>query len=465
VRSWRPKARTALAGSPATSGVSALEATSDGNIPRPTAQGTDERPKGPDHRFGSNSQGAPSLGPAGARILGSMSTTALLAVDGAAPIRASDVDIVIPVYNEEAALEFSVHRLHAYLTGRFPLSWTVTIVDNASRDQTWGIACRLANELIGVRAIHLDEKGRGRALRAAWSTSTARIVAYTDVDLSTDLDGLLPLVAPLLSGHSDVAIGSRLASGARVIRGPRREVLSRGYNIVLKMALRSRFTDAQCGFKAVRAEVARALLPLVEDNGWFFDTELLVLAERNGLRIHEVPVDWVDDPDSRVDLVATARHDLKGVLRLLRRFAAGEGNLPGDALPEGPIAPSLAGQLWRFASVGASTSALFALLFVVLSTATGPIGADVLALAACAAVNVAANRRVTFSRRGRPGRRGEYAAGMALAVISVVLTIGALVGLGAAGVTSVGAEVAVLSGLNAAVGVGRFAVLRRWVFR
>src|SRR5439155_19696948 len=169
-------------------------------------------------------------------------------------------------------------------------------------------------------ARHPDAKGRGRALRAAWSASRATVVAYMDVDLSTDLGALLPLVAPLLSGHSDVAIGTRLASGARVVRGPKRELISRSYNLILRTTLRANFSDAQCGFKAMRADVARALLPLVEDEGWFFDTELLVLTEHNGLRIHEVPVDWVDDPVSRVDIVSTAADDLRGVWRLLRRF-------------------------------------------------------------------------------------------------------------------------------------------------
>jgi hypothetical protein len=139
-----------------------------------------------------------------------------------------------------------------------------------------------------------------------------------DVDLSTGLEALLPLVAPLLSGHSDLAIGSRLAAGAHVRRGVRREVISRGYNLLLRLALGVRFRDAQCGFKAVRADVARRLLPGVENRNWFFDTELLVLAERAGLRIHEVPVDWIDDPDSRVRIAATVTEDLRGVWRLLR---------------------------------------------------------------------------------------------------------------------------------------------------
>ena len=165
--------------------------------------------------------------------------------------------------------------------------------------------------------LRLEQKGRGRALRAAWAASDADVLCYMDVDLSTDLAGLLPLVAPLVSGHSDLAIGSRLARGARVSRGPKRELVSRCYNLILHTALRSRFSDAQCGFKAIRGDVAHVLVPAVVDDGWFFDTELLVLAERRGLRIHEVPVDWVDDPDSRVAIVRTAVDDLRGVCRLL----------------------------------------------------------------------------------------------------------------------------------------------------
>ncbi len=243
-----------------------------------------------------------------------------------------DVEIVVPVYNEQKALERSITRLHAYLAEQFPFAALITVADNASTDDTWAIAQHLASKMNNVQALHLDQKGRGRALRTAWSNSQAQVVAYMDVDLSTDLDALLPLVAPLLSGHSQVAIGTRLNRSAHVTRGTKREFISRSYNLILHLALRNRFSDAQCGFKAVRADVARALIPLVEDNGWFFDTELLTLAEHNGLRIHEVPVDWVDDEDSRVDVVSTARDDLRGVWRMVRRFAAGEGALSESSL-------------------------------------------------------------------------------------------------------------------------------------
>jgi glycosyltransferase involved in cell wall biosynthesis len=202
----------------------------------------------------------------------------------------------------------------------------ITIADNASVDGTLGVAKSLAAELEGVRVIHLDAKGRGRALKAAWLASEAAVVAYMDVDLSTDLKALLPLVAPLVSGHSQLATGSRLARGARTKRGPKREFISRAYMLVLRLSLGVGFTDAQCGFKAVRADVAKQLLPRVEDNTWFFDTELLVLAQRAGMRLHEVPVDWTDDPDSRVKIVKTALDDLRGVLRL--RFGASGPHKP-----------------------------------------------------------------------------------------------------------------------------------------
>jgi glycosyltransferase involved in cell wall biosynthesis len=230
------------------------------------------------------------------------------------------IDIVIPVYNEERDLGPSVRRLHDYLGSDFPFPAVITIADNASRDGTLAVAQGLANELTRVRVIHLDKKGRGRALRAAWLQSDARVVAYMDVDLSTDLKALLPLVAPLLSGHSDIAIGSRLARGSRVRRGLKREFISRCYMLVLRLALGAHFTDAQCGFKAVRTSVAKQLLPMVKDEAWFFDTELLILAQRAGMRIHEVPVDWTDDPDSRVAIMRTSIEDLRGVVRL--RFGA-----------------------------------------------------------------------------------------------------------------------------------------------
>jgi len=378
----------------------------------------------------------------------------------------AQVEIVIPVFNEETGLEESVRHLHGYLEDRFPLTWLITIVDNASTDRTWGVACRLSTELVGVQAMRLDQKGRGRALRAAWSASRSPVVAYMDVDLSTDLDGLLPLVAPLLSGHSDLAIGSRLAPGARVVRGPKREAISRAYNLILRTTLRSGFSDAQCGFKAIRTEVAHELLPAVEDQGWFFDTELLVLAEHNGLRVHEVPVDWVDDPDSRVNVVGTATTDLKGVWRMLGRTFSGKASVESarDLRDDDGYEPDLASQLVRFASIGVVSTLVFALLFWLLVEPLGPWLADIVALGVCTVANTAANRRLTFATHGRAGRTRHYLGGLALAAMPLVLTLVTLVVLEGMGVTAVGVQLLALTGANLLAAVGRFVLLRRWVF-
>jgi glycosyltransferase involved in cell wall biosynthesis len=237
------------------------------------------------------------------------------------------VDIVVPVHDEASTLEQNVELLLAYLHREYPFRFRIVVVDNASTDATSAAAAALARRHDEVVAVRLDRQGRGLALREAWSTSNADVVAYMDVDLSTNLESLLPLVAPILSGHSEVAIGTRLAHAAHVRRRLKRELLSRGYNAIVHLLFRARFSDAQCGFKALRTDVARRLLPLVEDDGWFFDTELLLLAERNGFRIHEVPVDWIEDLDSRVDLVPTIAGDLRGLWRMRRAFWRGRARL------------------------------------------------------------------------------------------------------------------------------------------
>ncbi len=226
------------------------------------------------------------------------------------------VDIVIPVYNEEQALGASVDTLVAYLDTYCPYRWHITIGNNASTDSTLQVAQKLTLKDPRISLLNLDQKGRGRALRSAWLSSTADVVAYMDVDLSTNLQSFLPLIAPLVSGHSDWAVGSRLQRGAIVTRQWKREFISRCYNAMIRMVFRNGFSDAQCGFKAIKTTIAHRLIPDVENNEWFFDTELLLLAERRRLRIHEVPVDWVEDLDSRVNIVATAIGDIKGLIRL-----------------------------------------------------------------------------------------------------------------------------------------------------
>ncbi len=241
------------------------------------------------------------------------------------------VEIVIPVYNEEAVLEKSVGTLRSYLQDYFPYRWRITIADNASIDGTWAIAEKLQATYPDVKGLHLEQKGRGRALRYAWSQSDADVVAYMDVDLSTNLKSFLPLVAPIITGHSEMAIGSRLARGAVVTRQWKREIISRCYNLMIKLAFFNAFSDAQCGFKAVRTDVLHQLLPLIENNEWFFDTEMLLLAEHNRLRIYEVPVEWIEDLDSRVKIVKTAAEDIRGLSRMRRLFWRGGGLIQPSA--------------------------------------------------------------------------------------------------------------------------------------
>ena len=391
------------------------------------------------------------------------------------------LDVVVPVFDEERDLAPCIERLHAHLTAAFPYPFRITVADNASTDRTLVVAKDLAARFAEVGVVHLDQKGRGRALHTVWSASDAPVLAYMDVDLSTDLNALLPLVAPLISGHSDLAIGSRLSRTSRVVRGAKREVISRCYNVILRGTLRARFSDAQCGFKAIRRDVAQRLLPLVEDTGWFFDTELLVLAERSGLRIHEVPVDWVDDPDSRVDVLATAITDLRGVARVGRALATGA--LPVAQLRRefgrGPIAvggstaadetagvaPGTTAQVVRFAVIGVISTLAFLLLYSLFRTVMPAQLSNLFALVLTAVANTAANRRLTFGIRGRRHAGRSQVEGLVVFGLGLVLTSGSLALLdvlapGASHAVELGALVVA----NAVATVLRFVAYRAWVF-
>ncbi|HEV7828815.1 MAG TPA: bifunctional glycosyltransferase family 2/GtrA family protein [Pseudonocardiaceae bacterium] len=385
------------------------------------------------------------------------------------------VDVVIPVYNEEIDLEPCVRRLHAHLTAGLPYPFQITVADNASTDTTLEVANRLAAEFPSVRVVHMPEKGKGRALRAVWSTSDAAVLAYMDVDLSTDLAAVLPLIAPLVSGHSDLAIGTRLHRGSRVIRGAKREFISRSYNLMIRHTLSTRFSDATCGFKAIRREVATYLLPLIEDNAWFFDTELLVLAERSGLRIHEVPVDWVDDPDSRVHIVSTAMADLRGIARLARAFATGKlpvhdlraqlGRAPLEPATPG-VPAGLTGQLVRFGAVGVLSTVAYLVLFVLLRGPLGAQGANALTLLITAIANTALNRRFTFGVVGRQGATRQQLQGLIVFGLALGLTSSTLaVAHSLPSTPPAAVELALLVAANAAATLLRFLLLRRWVFR
>ncbi|NRQ34939.1 glycosyltransferase [Nonomuraea sp. NN258] len=387
--------------------------------------------------------------------------------------RLATVDIVIPVLNEERALPGCVRTLAAFLDDSFPLPWRITIVDNGSTDGTWPIATALAGELERVHARRLDIRGRGAALKAAWRESPADIVAYMDVDLSTDLGALFPLVASIASGHSEIAIGTRLSRSARTLRSVKREVVSRTYNALLRYGFGAGFSDAQCGFKAVRSDVVRPLLDLIEDDAWFFDTELLLLAEHNGLRVHEVPVDWIEDTDSRVRVAKTACDDLKGLVRVAwtmsTRGAAVDVRRAEltpthpDAVLARPRAVTLA-KFASFALIGVFSALLYAAIYLPLREVWSPALTNLGALVLTGLVNTEANRRWTFNRLG--GRRTTmHFRAMVTFLANYALTTLAVLGLHAT-VPSTGhvLEVAAVVATYCLLTLIRFTALDRWVF-
>jgi putative flippase GtrA len=371
------------------------------------------------------------------------------------------VDIVVPVYNEEALLERSVERLRDHLDSSFPFSWRIVVADNASTDRTAAIGAGLAASDARVTYLRLEEKGRGRALRAAWGKSDADVVVYTDVDLSTGLTGLLPLVAPLVSGHSDLSIGSRLSSASVVARGPKREVISRCYNLLLRLIFAVRFRDAQCGFKAARTDVVKLLLPAVEDEEWFFDTELLLIAEHNGLRVHEVPVDWTDDPDSRVHLRSTAMADLRGVRRMVGRFVRGRANVDLGAHERTPLADDLGRQTVAFVLIGVASTLTSLAIFIALRDEIGAAWANAVGFTATALGNNWANRRWTFRRRSDDDRVWRTATTFTVFLLSLGGTTLAIASVEGSRRTEL-LVLAISWGLAALV---RFVILRAWVYR
>lgn len=387
------------------------------------------------------------------------------------------LDVTIPVFNEERDLEECLRRLHGHLRESFPHGFRITVADNASTDSTLKIAERVARELPQLAVVHLEEKGRGNALRKVWLASPSPVLAYMDVDLSTDLAALAPLLAPLISGHSDLAIGTRLTRSSRVVRGPKREFISRSYNLMLHSFMGARFSDAQCGFKAIRADVAQQILPHTLDNSWFFDTELLVLAERCGLRVHEVPVDWIDDPDSSVDVVRTALADIRGMVRLTRDLVSGRIPIPElrAALARGPLPASsrtaeqsprssLFGQLVRFAAIGAASTLAYVLIFLFCRGFMDPQLANFLALLVTAIANTGANRRFTFGIQGGNPVRHHFE-GLIVFGIGLALTSGALALVHSTTTPDRWGELLTVVAANLAATAVRFPLFRLWVFR
>ena len=366
------------------------------------------------------------------------------------------VDLVVPVYNEESGLAASIETLLAADTGR-ATELTIIIADNASTDSTPVIGAALAAAHPNVEYVRLDQKGRGRALSQVWQASDADVVAYTDVDLATDIRVLDPMVEIIRSGLADVAIASRLLPGLAISRGIKREIISRCYNRLLRLSLGVGFSDAQCGFKALSAKAAKELLPQVEDSEWFFDTELLARAEWAGYRIHEFGTDWTDDPDSSVDVVDTAWKDLKGIVRLRTsgRTRAG-GEVP---------APNTGAQILHFVDVGIISTLLYAVLFLFAVQVVSPTVANIAALLISTVINTALNRTHTFGVRTPHQRFVSQVKGLAAFALCLAFTSAGLsLASGFTGEWASIATLAVLTAANLAATVVRFVLMRTWVF-
>jgi glycosyltransferase involved in cell wall biosynthesis/putative flippase GtrA len=405
---------------------------------------------------------------------GAVTTTTPAEAAARPPKGLATVDIAIPVLNEERALPGCIATLCEFLGREFPFPWRITIVDNGSTDGTWETAVDLAARYPQVSARRLNIRGRGAAVKAAWNSSDADIVVYMDVDLSTGLDALLPLVAPLATGHCEISIGSRLARGARTRRRLRREVISRTYNSLVRYGFGMRCSDTQLGFKAARLDAVRPLLERIEDDAWFFDTELLILAEHNGLRVHEVPVDWVEDTDSRVRVASAAIANLKGLARINRAICSGRATVEVPRVPNlrathpdpilaRPRAETLA-KFASFAVIGIISTIVYTLIYLPARTAMPPAAANLLALVLVAVCNTEANRRYTFNRAGGPRfvlhlrAAVVFTATYLLTTLAVTAVTQRVPGAGPA------LEIGVLILAYGLVTVLRFVALDRWIF-
>ncbi len=344
-------------------------------------------------------------------------------------------EIVIPIYNEQEVLAASVHRLRAHLRTHFPYPFLLTIADNGSTDGSWDIASRLTDELPDVRAVRVPLKGRGGAIRYAWARSEAVVVAYMDVDLSIDLDAFAPLVASVMSGHSELAIGTRYGQASYVDRTLTRAFFSRSYNYLLRNGLGARFSDGMCGFKAARRDVVQTILPEIRDDRWFFDTELLLLAQQRGLRIHEVPVVCIDDPDSSVHVLRDSCDDLVAMWRVAPRL------LDDRAATRFDVVASLGAAAW----LG---------LFLALAGVLPAVAANAVALVATAVLSSIGLRVFSFGVRGAARAIGHQLRTWTGVVRRLVATT---VGLGALELLVPGAgrpaQVAVLVGSAVLAGV------------
>ena len=231
-------------------------------------------------------------------------------------MRMVKVDIVIPVYNEEVNLEKNINILTEWLKNNFKYEWIVTIADNGSTDNTKKIAKDLDMKNKKIILKEITSKGRGIALRESWLSSTSDICAFMDIDLSTELEYLNEIIYPIVELECEICCGSRWMSSSNVKRGLFRGILSWSYNFILQTTLGLKIKDSQIGFKAIKTDTAKKVIPLIKDNEWFFDTELLLISQKNDLKIKQIPVIWIDHPKSTVVVLKTVKMFLRNVWRM-----------------------------------------------------------------------------------------------------------------------------------------------------
>lgn len=371
-------------------------------------------------------------------------------------------DLVVPVYNEEKQLANSVTTLLS-LTADRAANFRIIIADNASTDMTETIGRRLAADNSRVSYVRMEEKGRGRALKRVWLGSNADVLMYTDVDLATDSRVLEPMVVAVASGHADLAIASRLRHDSVVERGVKREIISRCYNALLRGGLGVRYSDAQCGCKAISRRAFQVLAPHIHDTNWFFDTELLTVAAWSGLRIQEFPADWTDDPDSSVDVVATAFEDLRGMRRIRRSLHRGELPLSrlSEAVGRRPAVPNTGAQIFNFVQVGIVSTVLYSALFVLFASLNNPHLANVVALAVSTLFNTWANGSFTFGVKNPAGAVERHVKGLFSAGLCWLFTTGALL---AFANTPIPVLMVVVTIANLIATIIRFLLSKLWVY-
>lgn len=229
------------------------------------------------------------------------------------------LDVVLPVLNEFVDLPKNLPILHAFLSKHMAeYEWNIVIVDNGSSARAKQQSSKLAKKYTKVRSVSVHPKGRGRALKYTWMHSSADILCYMDIDLSSQLEFLPELIDSVSKKGFDIAIGSRNSPGSKVIgRKLIREISSKGYALLIRLTfLHTHIPDAQCGFKAISREIAQKIVPRIKDNAWFFDSELLICSEKRGYKIKVVPIEWHDDPNSTVKVLKTAWEDIKGLVRI-----------------------------------------------------------------------------------------------------------------------------------------------------